>query len=349
MNESGGRPYADAVVSSAVLESESPADIRDAVTAVIDNIRTVIYVERRKLEYIIAAKIAGGHVILADFHGVGKTSLARALAGSIRWDSEDMYADNVKVDRFNRIQCTVDLLPQDILGYNRFLGSTGEMIFNKGPIFAHFVLCDEINLLTPKTQGSFFQAMEEQNVTIEGKTYVLPDPFFIIATMNLKGVHLFPLPAPQLDRFMVQLSIGFPEADEEFEIIRQHGRTDGWADFNPVVDSGRLLQWKATVDEIEIHPDLVRYIVECVRRTRSHPDLEMPASPRTGVKLSRLARALAMIRGESHVSIDIVKEVFLPGVAHRLVPKDPAVSADEIANEILDSVSVEAVRAARRP
>ena len=224
--------------------------IRDGAELLIQNIQKVISVDRKKLEYILAAKIAGGHVILADFHGVGKTSLARALAGSIHWHSEDLYTEGVKLEKFSRIQCTVDLLPQDILGYNRFIGNGREMVFNKGPIFAHFVLCDEINLLTPKTQGSFLQVMEEQTVTIEGKTYTLPDPFFIIATMNLKGVHLFPLPAPQLDRFMIRLSLGYPSQEAEEGIIRRHGRLDGWADFGPVIDSTELVRWKKQVDEV---------------------------------------------------------------------------------------------------
>ena len=173
--------------------------VKQSIEGLSRNIRRLISVDEKKLEFIIAAWIAGGHVILADAHGVGKTSLARALAQSIRWRSEDMSAGEILMDGFSRIQCTVDLLPQDILGYNRFIGHSGELIFNKGPVFAHFVLCDEINLLTPKTQGSFLQVMEEQSVTIEGKHYPLHDPFFIIATMNLRGAHLFPLPVPQLE------------------------------------------------------------------------------------------------------------------------------------------------------
>ena len=193
--------------------------IAPSIELLINNIKRLISVDTQKLEYIIAAQIAGGHVILADSHGVGKTSLARALSQSIRWRPEDLDASGVAMEGFNRIQCTVDLLPQDILGYNRFIGHSAELVFNKGPVFAHFVLCDEINLLTPKTQGSFLQVMEEQSVTIEGKQYRLSDPFFIIATMNLRGVHLFPLPAPQLDRFMIRIYMGYPSAEEERRLL----------------------------------------------------------------------------------------------------------------------------------
>jgi len=322
---------------------ETAAAVSAGVARLIANIKSVIYIDTRKLEHLVAAQIAGGHVMLADAHGVGKTSLAKALAGSIRWP-EPKAASGEGLKSFNRIQCTVDLLPQDILGYSRFMDSSSRITFVRGPLFAHYVLCDEINLLTPKTQGSFFQAMEEQAVTIEGQTYELPDPFFIISTMNLKGVHLFPLPAPQLDRFMVQLSMGYPDAGDEAAIIRQHGREDAWASFAPVVSSAELGEWQAQVDRVGIHPEIVDYIVACVRQTRLHPDVAMGASPRTGVKLSRLARALALVRGQDYATVDLVKEIFLPAVAHRLVLNDASQSAGPLLEEILATVPVEPAR-----
>ncbi len=317
--------------------------VKQSIELLISNIRRLISVDEKKLEYIIAAQIAGGHVILADSHGVGKTSLARALAQSIRWQSNAQSEDSRSdlMEGFSRIQCTVDLLPQDILGYNRFLGHTGELIFNKGPIFAHFVLCDEINLLTPKTQGSFFQVMEEQSVTIEGKLYRLRDPFFIIATMNLKGVHLFPLPVPQLDRFMIRLSLGYPSEENEIEIINKHGKIDAWDSFQSVIDSEDLIRWKKMVDEVQMHNDVTAYIVNCVRQTRVHPDIETPASPRAGVRISRLARSLALCRGMDYVSIDIVKEIFIHAMAHRIITRDPSIPPEAPLENILNSVPVE--------
>ena len=305
------------------------------------NIRHLISVDEKKLEYIIAAWIAGGHVILADSHGVGKTSLARALAQSIHWRSEDMASEGVQMEGFNRIQCTVDLLPQDILGYNRFIGQSAEQIFVKGPVFAHFVLCDEINLLTPKTQGSFLQVMEEQSITIEGKLYPLRDPFFIIATMNLRGAHLFPLPIPQLDRFMLRLSLGYPSEEDERAIVEKHGRTDAWEKFESVIDSGELIRWKKMVDEVQLHPDVNAYIVACVRQTRSHPDIESPASPRAGVRISRLVRSLAICRGLDYVPVDFVKEIFIPAMAHRIITRDPSIPPETPLQKILDTVPVE--------
>ena len=328
--------------ASVLDTSKADQGVRQGVARLIENIKSVIYIDPRKLEYITAAQIAGGHVMLADAHGVGKTSLARALAGSIRWVADEEPGDNRGIKHFSRIQCTVDLLPQDILGFSRFLGSSDRLTFIPGPIFAHYVLCDEINLLTPKTQGSFFQAMEEQTVTVESKTYQLPDPFFIISTMNLKGVHLFPLPAPQLDRFMVQLSMGYPDSRDEAAIIKQHGRDDAWSRFAPVVTSAEMRQWQRLVDGVSIHSDVIDYIVACVRQTRHHPDVLMGASPRTGVKVSRLARALALLRGQDYVNIDLVKEIFLPAVSHRLVMQDASQSSAPLLEEILRTVPVDA-------
>jgi len=333
------------------------ASIKESIELLINNIRNLISVDAKKLEYIIAAQIAGGHVILADSHGVGKTSLARALAQSIRWRAEDQAAasasksgggtEKVAMEGFSRIQCTVDLLPQDILGFNRFISQTGKMLFNKGPVFAHFVLCDEINLLTPKTQGSFFQVMEEQSVTIEGKLYRLADPFFIIATMNLKGVHLFPLPSPQLDRFMIRLSLGYPSEEDETAIINKHGKIDAWDNFKSVINSADLIRWKKMVDGVQMHPDVVSYIVNCVRATRTHPDIETPASPRAGVRISRLARSLALCRGMDYVSVDIIKEIFIHAMAHRIITRDPSIPPEAPLESILKSVPVEPAKRER--
>ena len=215
------------------------------------------------------------------------------------------------------------------------------------------MLCDEINLLTPKTQrraagraDEFFQAMEEQAISIEGNTYHLPDPFFIIATMNLKGAHLFPLPVPQLDRFMVQLSLGYPSDDDEERIVHQHGRDDSWSGFAPVVAQERLNQWQGMVDAITIHEELVSYLVTLIRQTRGHPAIETGASPRAGVKVSRLARALALVRGDNWVSVDLIKEIFLPAVAHRMIMQDPATPAAGVLEEILETVPVDGRRPA---
>ncbi len=321
------------------LQEKTAEETKERINLLIDNIRKVIHVDKVKLEYIIASKIAGGHVILADTHGVGKTSLARALAGSI--DNSNLKSSgNIEIEPFSRIQCTVDLLPQDIIGFTRIDGKDGKFIFNKGPIFANFVLCDEINLLTPKTQGSFFQAMEEQKVSVEGKTYTLPSPFFIIATMNLEGAHLFPLPAPQLDRFMIQISMGIPGFDDERSIVNQHSRNDAWKTFGPVIEGDELISWQDMVDKVTIHPELVDYIVKAIRATRENPYILQGASPRAGVKLSRLARSLSLVRGVNYVTPDIIKELYIPAISHRIVVKESAGIPANILTDIINSIAV---------
>jgi MoxR-like ATPase len=334
--------------------------MREAIDALIANVRKVIFIKTETLEYLVAALVAGGHVMLADSHGVGKTSLAKALAGSIRWPdasgaaapenaaaAESASGGEAPVYRdYNRVQCTVDLLPQDILGYSRVSGADFAMSFRPGPIFSRFLLCDEINLLPPKTQGSFFQAMEEKLVTVDGRTWALPDTFFLISTMNLKGAHLFPLPLPQLDRFMVQLSLGFPDFDDETAIVGLHGQDRSWDGFGPAIDYADLLAWMAAADRMELHPDVLAYIVRLVRATRDHPDLAVGASPRSGIKISRLVRALAVVRGKPYVRIDDVKEAAVAALAHRIETRDAKRSAAEVVRSIVERLDADpAVRA----
>jgi MoxR-like ATPase len=316
----------------------------------IENVRKVIYIDRTKLEYLVAAMIAGGHVMLADSHGVGKTSLARALAQSVRWPEKKVRTSKAAAESnpgafesesFNRVQCTVDLLPQDILGYTRVSGERFEMSFHPGPIFSRFLLCDEINLLQPKTQGSFFQAMEEKVVTVDGVTHRLPDIFFLISTMNLKGSHLFPLPLPQLDRFMIQLSLGFPGFEDECAIIRQHGSSASWSGFSPVVDEADILGWMEKVDRMDLHPDVLAYIVSLVRATRESPDLVTGASPRSGIKISRLVRALAVVRGEEYATVDAVKEVAAATLAHRVETRDASASSADVIAAIVKKLDAD--------
>ena len=159
--------------------------------------------------------------------------------------------------------------------------------------------------------------------------------------MNLKGVHLFPLPTPQLDRFMLRLSLGYPSAEDETAIINKHGKIDAWDSLKSVIESSDLIRWKKQVDKIQMHPDVTAYLVNCVRQTRSHPDIETPASPRAGVRISRLARSLAMCRGLDYVSVDIIKEIFIYAMAHRIITRDPSIPPEAPLTSILNSVPVE--------
>lgn len=331
---------APAPANTTTIKPEYFQAAKQGIDRLTANIRSVITIDQAKLEYIVAAKLAGGHVILADEHGVGKTSLAKALAGSIRWDEAQTTHEGVKLDPFNRVQCTVDLLPQDILGFNRLELQSSRQVFVRGPIFAHFVLCDEINLLTPKTQGSFLQAMEEQTVTIEGRSYSLPEPFFIIATMNLRGAHLFPLPAPQLDRFMIRISLGYPSQELELEILLKHGRLNSWDGFAANVEAGELTAWQQLVDSVSLHKDVATYIVRLVRKTREFPGIVSGASPRAGIKMSRLVRALALVRGRDFADIDLVKELVGPVLGHRIELEDPGAQPEEVLGRLVKELRV---------
>ena len=162
--------------------------------------------------------------------------------------------------------------------------------------------------------------------------------------MNLKGVHLFPLPVPQLDRFMIRLSLGYPSEENEIEIVNRHGRIDAWDSFKSVIDSADLIRWKKMVDEVQMHDDVTSYLVNCVRQTRLHPDIEIPASPRAGVRISRLARSLALCRGMDYVPVDIVKEIFIHAMAHRIVTRDPSISPEAPLQSILNTIPVEPKR-----
>lgn len=319
--------------------SESYVEVQEGIRKWIRNIQTVIYTDEKKLEFLLASKLAGGHVLLADSHGVGKTSLAGALAGSLEWDISPRTETPLKP--FNRVQCTVDLLPQDILGYNHLTYGSSENRFIPGPVFSHFLLCDEINLLTPKTQGSFFQVMEEQKVTIEGKTYPLESPFFIIATKNLEGNHLFPLPAPQLDRFMIRLSLGFPSESDECKIVKQHGRLDGWKDFRSVIKASELIRWQTLVDNVYLDDNLISYIVRCVRETRKRPEIQTPASPRSALKTARLVKALALIRGQAYVTSEMIQEALPLVLSHRILLRTDEDDSRKILQEITESVPLE--------
>jgi MoxR-like ATPase len=162
--------------------------------------------------------------------------------------------------------------------------------------------------------------------------------------MNLKGVHLFPLPVPQLDRFMIRLSLGYPSEENEIEIVNRHGRIDAWDSFKSVSDSADLIRWKKMVDEVQMHDDVTAYLVNCVRQTRLHPDIEIPASPRAGVRISRLARSLALCRGMDYVPVDIVKEIFIHAMAHRIITRDPSISPETPLQSILNTIPVEPKR-----
>jgi len=256
--------------------------------------------------------LARGHLLIEDVPGVGKTTLAQSLARSVNC-------------RFHRLQFTSDMLPSDVLGVTIYNVQAGAFEFKPGPIFANFLLADEINRTTPKTQSALLEAMQEYQVTLEGETQGLPAPFIVIATQNpIEYEGTFPLPEAQLDRFFVRLSIGYPTPEEEDEILRQRSeRRRDLVDLHAVVSPETFLAMRAAVEEVYVDPDVRRYIVDLVARTRQHRQVVVGASPRASIALLKLAKAWAAIQGRAFVVPDDVKCFLQPVLAHRIV-LDPA-------------------------
>ena len=272
-----------------------------------DNVGRVIVGKDEVTTLLLVALLCEGHVLLDDVPGVGKTTLAKALARSL-----DLS--------FQRVQFTPDLLPSDVTGLSFFNQKAQEFQFRPGPIFANLVLADEINRATPRTQSSMLEAMEERQVTSDGETRVLPRPFFVLATENpieLEGT--FPLPEAQLDRFMLRLSLGYPNRDEERQIARRFLEANPLDDLGPVVRASELLDLARVCRRVFISEAVEGYIVDLVRATRSQTGVSLGASPRATLALFRTSQARAAISGRDHVLPDDVKLLAGPVLAHRLV------------------------------
>jgi MoxR-like ATPase len=278
---------------------------RDDVERLIANIERVILGKRDVVRLVVAALLSRGHVLLEDRPGVGKTMLARALARSVSCE-------------FKRIQCTPDLLPVDITGYV----DPRKDIFVPGPVFANIVLADELNRAMPRTQSALLEAMGEGQVTVEGRTYTLSDPFIVIATQNpIEHSGVNDLPEAQLDRFQLLLTPGYPTAEEEVEILRDRMTDDPLNSVPAVISIERVRELMALVTNVVIDERLLEYIIAAVRATRLSDDLVLGASPRAAVQLMQLARAYAFVQGRVYVTPDDVKELFIHALPHRLIPK----------------------------
>ena len=271
------------------------------------------------VEHVLTALLARGHVLLEDVPGTGKTTLASAVASALGCS-------------FARIQFTADLLPSDILGVSVFEQDSSAFRFHPGPVFANVVLADEINRTPPKTQSSLLEAMNEGQVSVEGAIRPLPTPFFVIATQNpLEHYGTFPLPESQIDRFLMRLAMGYPDADSERALLRAAGSARPVAP--TVLDAASVLDLQERAMATSLHPDLEDYVLGIVRATREHPELLLGASPRASQALVRAARARAFLHGRDHVTPDDVQAVAEPVLAHRLVP---AVSVDPSAAGSVD-------------
>lgn len=284
-------------------------DIATFTSKIIDNVEKVIIGKREQIELLLVAMLCQGHVLLEDVPGTGKTMLARSLAISLGID-------------FKRLQCTPDLLPNDITGVSIFLQHEGRFEFRPGPLFVNILLADEINRATPRTQSALLEAMQERQVTLEGQTRLLPRPFLVLATQNpIEFEGTFPLPEAQLDRFLMRLSIGYPTQADEREIIKSQRHAHPIESLEPVVDGRDLLTLNEQVTQVHMETSLEDYILQIIQATRAHPDLALGASPRGSLALYKTSQALAAVQGRNYVIPDDVKKLVPLTLAHRMILK----------------------------
>ena len=270
------------------------------------NIQKVMIGNEKTIDLVLAALLSGGHILLEDVPGTGKTIMAKSLAKSIRAD-------------FGRVQFTPDLLPSDVTGMNIFNRKTGEFELHKGPVFTNILLADEINRATPRTQAGLLESMEERQVTIDGVTFKLENPFFVIATQNpVETAGTFPLPEAQLDRFMMRLSVGLPSEAEEIAILDRFMKKDPGEELEAVVSLDELAQMRDAVREVYVHPEIEKYMVEIVAMTRKKDKVIMGVSPRGTLALLRAVKAYAALSGRSYCIPDDVKTLAVPVLSHRL-------------------------------
>src|SRR5436190_2726256 len=285
------------------LESAS----KDKIFALREAIGVTIKGKRETIGLAIVALLAEGHLLIEDVPGVGKTTLGHALARSLDCD-------------FHRIQFTSDLLPSDVLGVSVYSPKLNEFEFKPGPIFANIVLADEINRTTPKTQSALLEAMNESQVTIENTTYPLPRPFMVLATQNPIEHHgTYPLPESQLDRFLMRIEVGYPDAAAEKEILKKYSNGNRNHALEPVLTPADVLTLQEESRKVHIDEEIVDYMLHIVNRTRKHPDVELGVSPRGTVALFRGVQAMALVEGRSYALPDDVKRLVFPVFGHRLM------------------------------
>jgi len=281
----------------------------DLCEKIIENISHVIVGKRRSIELLLVALLADGHVLLEDVPGLGKTVIAKSLARSIG-------------GIFRRIQFTPDLLPADVTGFNVYDQRTGQFTYQPGPVMTNILLADEINRTIPRTQSSLLESMEERQVTVDGKTYPLPQPFFVMATQNpieLEGT--FPLPEAEVDRFLLRIGLGYPDRDEEIAILERFQEDDPLPGLEAVTTPDQLFALQQARKKIRISRPVRQYIVDIVRATRDNAALRLGASPRGSLALMRAGQALAALRGREYVLPDDIKYLVGPVLLHRLIIK----------------------------
>jgi len=306
--------------------------LQEKLKKIINNVCKVIIGKEEVIELALAAILAEGHILFEDVPGTGKTILARSLARSTGCE-------------FKRIQFTPDLLPSDVTGVSIYNQQSNKFEFREGPVFSQVLLADEINRATPRTQSCLLESMAEGQVTVEGESRKAPAPFIVMATQNpIEYEGTFPLPEAQLDRFLVRLELGYPTASEEVQIITGQQKIHPIEELEPVVVDSELLELQADIKEITVKESVRQYIVNIVRQTRTHHNLELGVSPRGSLGIFRMSRALAAIRGRDYVIPDDIKEIAPVVLKHRMVLKQESrlrgISEEGIIEGILNSVEI---------
>jgi MoxR-like ATPase len=294
-------------VKDAGVEAIPPYEVGHLAGAVLDSVGSVVVGKREALELVLAGILAGGHVLLEDLPGLGKTLTARCFAQSLGLD-------------FRRLQFTPDLLPADVTGSFLYDQRKGDFAFRAGPVFTNMLLADEINRTPPKTQAALLEAMQEKQVSVEGVTYRLDPPFHVLATANpIEYEGTYPLPEAQLDRFLMRVSFGYPTAEEEWDVLRRRmSRRQEEAQLPPVVDARTLRSMQAALETVAVEDSIGRYIVALTAATREHASALVGSSPRGSLALLLLARARAVMAGRDFVVPEDVKDVAVPALAHRI-------------------------------